>query len=106
VTLPDVADVALGLPVADERDLDGDRWAPGRTGVGYAAVTTYLLAQTDDSVFDVPTDGAGLVVWLLVAAVIVGLYVLVQRTRRRAEDEFWERKRRERDAERKRPDLE
>ena len=69
-------------------------------------MTPYFLAQTDDSFLDVPTDGAGLVVWLLIAAVIVGLYLLVQRTRRRAEDEFWERKRREREAERKRPDLE
>ncbi|HSG78611.1 MAG TPA: hypothetical protein VLD62_03450 [Acidimicrobiia bacterium] len=66
----------------------------------------YFLAQTDDAFLGLPTDTADIVVWLLIAAVILGLYLLVQRTRRRAEDAFWERKRREREAERGRPDLE
>ena len=35
--------------------------------------------------------------WLLIAGVIGGLYLIVQRTRQRADDEYWERKRRERD---------
>ncbi|NIR34947.1 MAG: hypothetical protein GWN07_02525, partial [Actinobacteria bacterium] len=57
----------------------------------------YFLAQADDPILDIPTDGAGLIVWLLIAGVIGGLYLIVQRTRQRADDEYWERKRRERD---------
>ncbi|MDX1689561.1 MAG: hypothetical protein R3290_00920 [Acidimicrobiia bacterium] len=57
--------------------------------------TLRLLAQADDTGLDLPDDGAAWIVWLLVAGVIVGLYLVVQRTRERAEREYWERKREE-----------
>jgi hypothetical protein len=56
-----------------------------------------ILAQADEGGLNLP-DGAGEgIVFGLVLAVFVGLWVLVQRTRKRAEQEFWERKRKERE---------
>ena len=57
------------------------------------AVSPVLLAQ--DSGFSPPDDFAGWLVWLIIAAVIVGLYLVIRRTHRRAQDEYWARKRRE-----------
>lgn len=52
------------------------------------------LQTGDDGVF-LPEGGGSTVVWVLFVAVILGLYWTISRTRRRAEREFWERKRRE-----------
>jgi hypothetical protein len=59
-----------------------------------------LLAQ--DGGFSAPTDIVGWIVWMAIAAVIVGLYVMIRRTHRRAQDEYWERKRREEQERKKR----
>ncbi|WKZ83609.1 MAG: hypothetical protein QY307_05050 [Acidimicrobiia bacterium] len=42
-----------------------------------------------------PDDAGAALVWLVFAGIITGLWILVSRTRRRAEREFWERKRRQ-----------
>lgn len=57
-----------------------------------------LLAgpASDDGVF-LPEDAGSAIVWVIFIGVVVGLYVLVSRTRRRAEQQFWDRKRRERE---------
>lgn len=66
-----------------------------------------LFAQgTDDDGVYLPEDPESAVVWILLLGVIVGLYLLVSRTRRRHEREFWERKREEEERQRRRPDLE
>ena len=59
-----------------------------------------LLAQ--NAGFTAPDDLAGWVVWMAIAAVIVGLYLLIRRTQRRAHDEYWARKRREEQERKKR----
>ena len=51
--------------------------------------------QAQDDGFYLPEGTGSIVVWVLFLGVIAGLYVLVSRTRRRAEDEYWERKRQE-----------
>jgi hypothetical protein len=56
-----------------------------------------LLAQADDGGFQAPQGTAGWFWFLVFAAVITVLWIVVARTRRRHEDEYWERKRRERD---------
>jgi len=57
-----------------------------------------LLAQTetDDGVF-VPDDAGSAVVFVVFIGILAALYLLVGRTRKRAEDEFWRRKRQERE---------
>jgi len=50
--------------------------------------------STDDGIY-LPGDGGSTVVWVIFAALIAGLYWTVSRTRRRAEREFWERKKNE-----------
>ena len=59
---------------------------------------TTLLAvawQNQDDGFYLPEGTGSILVWVFFLGVIAGLYVLVSRTRRRAEDEYWERKRQE-----------
>jgi hypothetical protein len=54
-----------------------------------------LAWQAGDDGFYLPDDPGSIAVWILFLGVIAGLWVLVSRTRRRAEDEYWERKRQE-----------
>ena len=60
---------------------------------------TFILtaAQTTDDGIYLPGGGGSTVVWVIFVALIAGLYWTVTRTRRRAEQEFWDRKRAERD---------
>ena len=62
------------------------------------------LQTSDDGVF-LPEDAGSAVVWVVFLAVVVALYIVVMRTRRRAEDEFWKRQREERER-RNRPEPE
>ncbi len=60
---------------------------------------TFILAAaqtTDDGIY-LPGGGGSTVVWVIFIALIAGLYWTVSRTRRRAEQEFWERKRNEKE---------
>jgi hypothetical protein len=56
-----------------------------------------LLAQADDGGFQVPQSTLGWFWFLVFAAVIAVLWIVVGRTRKRHEQEYWERKRRERE---------
>ena len=62
------------------------------------------MQTSDDGVF-LPEDAGSAVVWVVFLAVVAALYVIVKRTRRRAEDEFWKRQREERER-RNRPEPE
>lgn len=47
-------------------------------------------------VADLPEAGSGgIFFWLIGAVVIVGLFLVISRTRKRSYDAYWERKRRE-----------
>lgn len=50
-------------------------------------------------------SGAGLIVWLAVAAIFLGLYVIVRNTRRRTYDAYWDRKQAELDQRKNDPDM-
>ncbi len=60
------------------------------------ALLAFIAQTTDDGVF-LPEDGGSALVWVIFIGLIVALYLVVSRTRRRAEQEFWERKREERE---------
>ncbi len=60
------------------------------------ALLAFIAQTTDDGVF-LPEDGGSALVWVIFVGLIVALYLVVSRTRRRAEQEFWERKREERE---------
>ena len=53
-----------------------------------------LIAQIDDG-FQPPSDVGSALVWLIFLGIVAVLWVILSRTRRRAEEEYWERKRRE-----------
>jgi hypothetical protein len=55
----------------------------------------HLAARAQDDGFYLPEGAGSIFVWVFFLGVIAGLYVLVSRTRKRAEDEYWERKRQE-----------
>ena len=53
-----------------------------------------------------PDEGfAAWVVWVAVLAVIVGLYLLISRTRRKASEDYWRRRRAEEEARKNDPDM-
>lgn len=56
-----------------------------------------ILAQAADDGFTLPQGAGEALVFAASLAAIAGMWFLVQRSRRRAEQEFWERKRRERE---------
>ena len=53
-----------------------------------------------------PENPGSAVVWVVFLGIVGALWFVVSRTRRRAEEEYWERKRQEERDERDRPDLE
>lgn len=59
-----------------------------------ATPTLYdVSAQAEEAAF--PEDAGGRIVFVLVGVGIVGLYLILRRTRRRTEAAYWERRRRE-----------
>lgn len=63
---------------------------------------TPLFAQTGSSL---PSGGAEAVIWVLVAAVIVGLYLVVRRTRIKSRRHYLDRVKREEEVRRNDPDM-
>ena len=63
---------------------------------------TPLFAQTGAPL---PSGGAEAVIWVLVAAVIVGLYLIVRRTRIKSRKHFLDRADRETEMRRSDPDM-
>ena len=65
-------------------------------------VSAGLIAQ----VVDLPeAGGGGWFFWLLGAAVILGLWFVISRTRKRTYNAYWERKQREADLRANDPDM-
>jgi heme exporter protein D len=60
------------------------------------------IAQTTTNL---PAGGAETIVWLLVAAVIVGLYLVVRRTRNASRRDYLDRQRREKEMRKNDPDM-
>ncbi len=60
----------------------------------------YLLAQAEEGGFHLP-EGAEWAIWLVFAAIIIGLWWVVRRTRRRAQEEYFTRKQREQEERRR-----
>jgi predicted LPLAT superfamily acyltransferase len=58
---------------------------------------TAILAQVGEDGLNLPDDTGSTIVFVAFLAIIVGLWFMIRRSRRRAEDEFWERKRAERE---------
>lgn len=57
-------------------------------------------------IVDLPeSGGGGVVFWLIGVAVIVGLWFLISRTRRRSYDDYWARRRRDELRRRNDPDM-
>lgn len=54
------------------------------------------LQSTDEGVF-LPEDAGSALVWVVFIGVIAVLYTVISRTRRRAEQDFWDKQRAERD---------
>lgn len=54
-----------------------------------------ILAQVGEDGLNLPDDAGSAVVFVVFLAIVAGLWLVIRRTRRRAEDEFWERQRRE-----------
>ncbi len=63
---------------------------------------TALFAQTGASL---PSGGAEAVVWVLVAALIVGLYLIIRRTRVKSRKHYLDRADRETETRRSDPDM-
>ncbi|MCJ7780582.1 MAG: hypothetical protein MUQ27_07135 [Acidimicrobiia bacterium] len=63
---------------------------------------TPLFAQTGSPL---PSGGAETVIWVLVAAVIVGLYLIVRRTRIKSRRHYLDRVKREEDVRRNDRDI-
>jgi hypothetical protein len=55
--------------------------------------------------FSLPSGGAETVIWLLVAALIVGLYVIIRRTRIKSRNHYLDRAKREEHLRRDDPDM-
>ncbi|NNK91305.1 MAG: hypothetical protein HKO87_02630 [Acidimicrobiia bacterium] len=53
-----------------------------------------------------PEEGvAAWIVWIVMLAVIIGLYLLITRTRRKASEEYWRRRQAEEEARKNDPDM-
>jgi flagellar biosynthesis/type III secretory pathway M-ring protein FliF/YscJ len=65
-----------------------------------------VVAQNDDGIIPTrPDEGGALAVWIVLIVVLVGIYFLIQRTRRRSEQAYWERQERERQRRLNDPDM-
>ena len=62
-----------------------------------------VLAQ--DVSLNVPDGGGEWVFWLIGAAVILGLYWVIRRTRKRAYDDYWDRRKRAEEQRLNDPDM-
>lgn len=60
-----------------------------------------ILAQG----FQFPESGAEWVIWIVIAAVIVGLWLVIRSTRQKAYRDYWERQRRAKDQRLNDPDM-
>lgn len=62
-----------------------------------------LIAQVADDIL--PDGGLETAIWVLIAAVIVGLYLIVRRTRKKTMNHYLDREQREQEMKERDPDL-
>jgi len=62
----------------------------------------FVFAQTDSPI---PSGGAEAVIWVLVAALIVGLYLIIRRTRIKSRKHYLDRAQREAQMRKNDPDM-
>ena len=70
---------------------------------------TLLAAASDEGGFTLPDNDVGIVIWLILAGVILGAYILINRTRRRFREDYirklnWEKELRENDPDMRKDD--
>lgn len=65
----------------------------------------WLTIFAQDAPGGLPDDVGSGIIWGAFLAVIVALYILVRNTRRKADDQYWERRRREREQREADPDM-
>ncbi len=63
---------------------------------------TVLATAAEDGGFTLPDNAVGIVIWIIVALVILGGYILINRTRQRFREDYirrlnWEKELREND---------
>ncbi|MGI9608654.1 MAG: hypothetical protein ACR2NL_00010 [Acidimicrobiia bacterium] len=63
---------------------------------------TILATAADEGGFTLPDNPLGIAIWVILAGVIVGAYILINRTRQRFRDDYirklnWEKELREND---------
>ncbi|MEN8238588.1 MAG: LPXTG cell wall anchor domain-containing protein [Actinomycetota bacterium] len=63
---------------------------------------TPVFAQSG---FDLPQTGGGWVIWLLLSAGIIGLFVIINRTRKRSYRDYMDREKREAELRANDPDM-
>ncbi len=64
-----------------------------------------FTAATDEILPDLPEESGGRLLFVLLGAAIVGLYLLLRRTRERAAESYWESRRREQELRDADPDM-
>lgn len=73
-------------------------------------MVTILAAAADEGGFTLPDNSVGIVIWIILALVILGAYVLINRTRRRFREDYirklnWEKELRANDPDIKKDDA-
>ena len=66
-----------------------------RLGLVHTHAMSTQLAQADGIIPNQPDDGAAWVVFVIVGAVLGGVYWLIRRSRRRSVEAYWERRERD-----------
>jgi len=64
-----------------------------------------LLTAVADSESIIPDDPTARVVWVVLAAIILGLYFLMKSSRKKATEEYWARRRADKDRIANDPDM-
>jgi hypothetical protein len=78
--------------------------SPSHVPGALEASAGWIVAQSDG--VQLPDgSGGGILLWLIGAGVILGLWFLISRTRKRSYDAYWERRRRDEARRRNDPDM-
>ena len=64
-----------------------------------------MLSNVAQDAVSLPDSGAEAVVWAVIAAVIVGLYLVIRRTRLKSRDEYLDQAEREAEMRKNDPDM-
>ena len=70
---------------------------------------TLLATVAEEDGFTLPDNGVGIVIWIVLALIILGAYILINRTRQRFRDDYirklnWEKELRQNDPDMRKDD--